>query len=296
MSAVSLPGRPPRRPNYRLRRLLVEGGSAALGLVIAVWSLVPVYNMLLMAIDSDGHNEFGGDLWPHQPAFGNFFDLLTGEVDDVADFWSNFGNSIIIGLSVMALTVAIGSLASFAVSRLKLTREWMLTDAALLTYVIPSSALVIPFFHVVHNFGLADTLWAVIAAEVAFATPYAILVLQQYGKLIPIELDEAATIDGAAAYQVYLRIYLPLMAPALAAIGTYALLFAWNDYLYQYLLLSSEQHTTIAVSLEQFFDDDDAPINYMMALAVIYSLPPIAIFYALRRYIAAGLTMGGVKG
>ena len=135
-----------------------------------------------------------------------------------------------------------------------------------------------------------------IAAEVTFATPYAILVLQYYAKLIPSELDDAARIDGASAAQLYLRIYLPLMAPALAAVGTYALLFAWNDYFYQYMLLMSEKHTTVAMALEQFFDDDDAPWNYMMAIAILYSLPPIAIFYALRRFMASGLTAGGLKG
>jgi multiple sugar transport system permease protein len=95
---------------------------------------------------------------------------------------------------------------------------------------------------------------------------------------------------------VYLKIYLPLMAPALAAVGTYALLLAWGEYLYQYLLLSSPRNWTVAVAIEQFFDADEAPWNYMMALAMVYALPPIAIFYALRRYMAAGLTMGGVKG
>ena len=80
-----------------------------------------------------------------------------------------------------------------------------------------------------------------IAAVVTFATPYAIFIFQQYGRSIPIELDESARIDGASPVQVYLRIYLPLMAPALVAVGTYALLLAWNEYLYQFLLLSSKR-------------------------------------------------------
>ena len=111
----------------------------------------------------------------------------------------------------------------------------------------------------------------------------------------PIELDEGARVDGASPMQVYLRIYLPLMAPALAAVGTYALLLAWGEYLYLYILLSSSQNWTVAVAIEQFFDSDEAPRNYMMAAAVVYALPPIAIFYALRRYIMEGLSMGGTK-
>ena len=146
------------------------------------------------------------------------------------------------------------------------------------------------------SYGLSDTLWSIIAADVTFATPYAILILQQYAKLIPLELDEAAQVDGASPVQVYMRLYLPLMMPALAAVGTFALLLAWNEYQYQYLLLSSTHNTTVAVAIAQFFNIDEAPWNYMMAIAIIYSLPPIVIFYALRRYMTAGLTAGAVKG
>jgi multiple sugar transport system permease protein len=95
---------------------------------------------------------------------------------------------------------------------------------------------------------------------------------------------------------VYRSIYLPLMAPALAAVGTYALLLAWNEYLYQYVLLSATRNMTVAVAIAQFFNSDEAPWNYMMATAIIYSLPPIVIFYALRRYMARGLTHGALKG
>ena len=296
MSIALFAGGARRRPHYRLRRALVEIGSAALGAVIAVWSLIPVYNMFLVALDPVGHNEFTGEIWPPHPTAAPFVALWTEGVDNVEHIWSQFGNSIYIGFLVMALTVLVGSLASFAIGRMRLGRDWTLTNTALLTYVIPSSTLIIPFYRVMHIYRLLDSPWAVVAAEVTLATPYAILVLLQYSKLIPIELDDAARIDGASAVQVYLRIYLPLMAPALAAIGTFALLFAWNDYFYQYMLLTSEKHTTVAVALEQFFDDDDAPWNYMMAIAIVYSLPPIAVFYALRRYMAAGLTLGGVKG
>lgn len=295
MTALPAQGRR-RRRRYRRGRIAVETASLALGAVLLIWSLLPVYNMFLVALDPIGHNEFAGDLWPPHPTLAPFIVLWTESEDDVEGIWRQFGNSLYIGVAVMVLTVLIGSLASFAVGRMRLARNWVLTDTALLTYVIPSSTLIIPFFHVMHIYHLADNPLAVIASEVVFATPYAILVLQHYSNLIPTELDEAARVDGASVWQIYLRIYLPLIAPALAAVGTYALLFAWNDYLYQYLLLTSQRHTTVAVALEQFFDDDDAPWNYMMAIAIIYSVPPIAIFYGLRRYIAAGLTLGGVKG
>jgi multiple sugar transport system permease protein len=296
MSIAAAALEPDLRARVRRRRFLVEAGSLVLGAAILIWSLVPVYNMFLVALDPGGHNEFSYESWPSHPTLGVFADLWNADDEDIRDIWPAFGNSIYIGVMVMVFTVLIASLASFAIGRMRLAKDWSLSGVALLTYAIPASTLIIPFLRIMHIYGLTDNLWAVIAAEVALATPYAILVLQHYAKLIPSELDDAARIDGASAMQVYLRIYVPLMAPALAAVGTYALLFAWNDYFYQYMLLMSEKHTTVAMALEQFFDDDDAPWNYMMAIAILYSLPPIAIFYGLRRFMASGLTVGGVRG
>ncbi len=285
------------RLRYRLRRVLAEVASVTLGVVLLVWSLAPVYNMLLIALDrEEGDIEFEGIIWPPDPSLQSFHAVLTQGYWLVEDFWHQFGNSFFIGLMTMSLTVLIGSLASFAFGRIRLTKGWLLVNAPLLTYVVPASFLVIPFSRLMVTYGLSNSLWAIIAANVTFAAPYAILILQQYATLIPIELDEAARVDGASPAQVYRRIYLPLMAPALAAVGTYALLLAWNEYLYQYVLLSSTRNMTVAVAIAQFFNSDEAPWNYMMATAIIYSIPPIVIFYALRRYMAAGLTRGAVKG
>ena len=288
---------PVLRLRYRLRRVLAEVASVTLGVVLLVWSLAPVYNMLLIALDrEEGDIEFEGVIWPPDPSLQSFHAVLTQGYWLVEDFWHQFGNSFFIGLMTMSLTVLIGSLASFAFGRIRLTKGWLLVNAPLLTYVVPASFLVIPFSRLMVSYGLSNSLWAIIAANVTFAAPYAILILQQYATLIPIELDEAARVDGASPAQVYRRIYLPLMAPALAAVGTYALLLAWNEYLYQYVLLSSTRNMTVAVAIAQFFNSDEAPWNYMMATAIIYSIPPIVIFYALRRYMAAGLTRGAVKG
>jgi len=252
--------------------------------------------MLLIALDPEGDNEFEGYLWPPEPSFDSFLRVWTEGHWYLEHFWHQFGNSLYVGLLTMVLTVLIASLASFAVSRMRLRKTWLLTDTALLIYVVPASLLAIPFSELVRSYGLSDNLWAVIAAEVMFATPFAVLILQHYAKLIPLELDEAARVDGASPLQMYLRIYLPLMAPALAAVGTYALLLTWDEYLYQYILLSSPRNWTIAVTIEQFFDGDEAPWNDMMAMAIVYALPPVAIFYGLSRYMASGLTTGGVKG
>jgi multiple sugar transport system permease protein len=200
------------------------------------------------------------------------------------------------GAATVFLTLLIGSLASFSIGRMRIRHGWLVSNAALLTYVIPASFLAIPFYRIMHIYNLSNNLWSVIAAEVTFATPYAIFIFQQYAVSIPIELDEAARIDGASPLQVYFKIYLPLMAPALVAVGTYALLLAWNEYLYQFLLLSSKKSMTVPVALAQFLNSDEAPWNYMMATAIVYAVPPVAIYYAFRRRMIAGLATGGVKG
>ena len=281
--------------HYRLVEGIVEAICIAFGLVLAIWSLLPVYNMFLIAFNEHGA-VFSGATYPHEPTLHAFVVVWNQSFWYLERFWHQFGNSFFIGLMTMILTLVIGTMTSFTVSRLKLRRGWLLTNAALLTYVIPASFLAIPFYRIMSIYGLSNNPWAVIAARVTFATPYAIFIFQNYGKSIPMELDESARIDGATPLQIYFLIYLPLMSPALVAVGTYALLLAWNEYLYQFLLLSSKESMTVSVALAQFLNSDEAPWNYMMATAIVYAIPPIAIYYASRRYMASGLTMGGVKG
>jgi multiple sugar transport system permease protein len=284
-----------RRPNYRLRRNLTEGAALAVGVVVLIWTLVPIYNIVMVALEPHG-DVFTNDIWPTNPSFRSFWIVVTEQYWYLENFWHQFGNSLYVGVATVLLTLIIGSLASFSIGRLRIRYGWVVTNAALLTYVIPASFLAIPFYRIMHIYGLSNNLWSVIAAEVTFATPYAIFIFHQYGVSIPIELDEAARIDGASPIQIYYRIYLPLMAPALVAVGTYALLLAWNEYLYQFLLLSSKRSMTVPVALAQFLNSDEAPWNYMMATAIVYALPPVAIYYAFRRRMTAGLVMGGVKG
>jgi multiple sugar transport system permease protein len=286
-----LPPMPLLRRRNRRRRTLTEAGSVMLGVVLLIWSLLPVYNMLLIALDpEEGEIEFAGNLWPPAPSLDGFIDVVTQEARYLEEFWHQFGNSLYIGLLTMVLTVLIGSLASFAVCRLRLSKGSLVTSAALLTYAIPASFLIVPYYRVMYSYGLFGGPWAVIAAQVTFATPFALLILQLYAKLIPFELDDAARVDGASPVQLYLRIYLPLMTPALAVVAIYALLLAWNDYLYQAVLLSV-QNMTVSVTQGQLFTDTDAPWNAMMAAAIIYVLPPLAVLFALRRYVAASLAM-----
>jgi multiple sugar transport system permease protein len=283
------------RSARRRLRWWKEAGALGVAVLVLIWTLVPVYNIFMVALESKG-DVFTDTIWPAKPSVDSFWIVITQGYWYLEHFWHQFANSVYIGVGTVFFTLAIGSLASFAIGRMRIRYGWVLSNAALLTYVIPASFLAIPFYRIMQIYGLTNNLWSVIAAEVTFATPYAIFIFQQYGTSIPIELDEAARIDGASPFQVYWKIYLPLMAPALVAVGTYALLLAWNEYLYQFLLLSSKQSMSVPVALAQFLNSDEAPWNYMMATAIVYAIPPVAIYYVFRRRMSAGLTMGGVKG
>jgi multiple sugar transport system permease protein len=269
-------------------------GSAGIAVLLLIWTLVPLYNIVMVALESKG-DVFTNTIWPDQPTLGSFWIVITEGYWYLEHFWEQFANSVYIGVGTVFFTLAIGSLASFAIGRMRVRYGWLLSNAALMTYVIPASFLAIPFYRIMQIYGLTNNLWSVIAAEVTFATPYAIFIFQQYGTSIPIELDEAARIDGASPFQVYWKIYLPLMAPALVAVGTYALLLAWNEYLYAFLLLSNDTDITLAVALGHFLSADDSPWELLMATGFLYALPPAAIYYAFKRYMVSGITAGAVK-
>jgi multiple sugar transport system permease protein len=292
---------PAARPMDRMRRAArrwryaTNAGAAVLSVILVLWTLIPLYNMVMVAFESEG-DVYSDHLWPSPASPHSFWVVLSQGFWYLENFWHQFGNSVYIAVRVTLLVLIIGSLTTFSVMRMRIRNGWVITNAALMTYVIPQSFLAIPFYLIMQHYGLHNNPWSVIAALTTFATPYAIFIFQEYGRSIPIELDESARIDGASPLQIYLRIYLPLMAPALVAVGTYALLLAWNEYLYQFLLLSNKRSMTVPVALAQFLNSDVAPWNYMMATAIIYSLPALATYYAFRRKMSGGLTMGGVKG
>ncbi len=279
----------------RRNRLGVETASAVLSALLIVWTLVPLYNMVRVALQ-EKEDVFSSSVIPETPTLHSFWTVFKESYWLLANFWGQMANSFYIGIVVASLTLIIGTLAAFTIGRMRFKQGWMLSNAALMTYMIPMSFLAIPFYGIMGKYGLTNNPIAVIAVEVTFATPYAIFIFSQYGASIPMELDEAARIDGASPPQIFFKIYLPLMAPALVAIGTYALLLSWNEYLYAFLLLSSDGKLTVPVGLGKFLNSDEAPWNYLMAAAIVYAIPPMVIYYSFRRKMSSGLTMGGVKG
>jgi multiple sugar transport system permease protein len=277
-----------------LRRGLGGAGLAALALVVLVWTLLPIYHMVMLAL-TPVSEAFAGRYWPEHATLENFRIVLQEDHFFLQNFWRQLANSVAVALGTMALVLAVATLASFAIGRLRLRFGHFISNAALLTYLIPAAFLAIPFYKVMGEYGLLNSRMALVFAMSTFAIPYAIWVLRQYAESIPMELDEAAKVDGATPLQILRMVYIPLLMPALIAIGTYALLLAWNEYLYAFLLLSTEKQHTLPVAMGYFLVTDDSPWPILMATAIIYALPPAALYYAVRKYMVSGLVSGATK-
>ncbi len=276
------------------RRAFEYAGLALLGIVVLLWTMAPLYNMMIMSI-TPVNAIFAGKLWPENPTLGNYATVFKQDNHYLKFFWVQLGNSVFIAAASMAIVLAIAALASFAVGRLKLRYGPLVNNLALTTYLIPAAFLAIPFYQVMGAYKLLDTQWGLIFAVVTFTTPYAIWVLRNYADSVPFELDEAAMVDGASRWQIFRLVYLPLIRPAMIAVGTFALLHAWNEYLYAFLILSHETRVTLTVTLGLFRSDDSAPWPLLMAVGIIYSIPPTVLYFSVRKYMVTGLTSGGVK-
>jgi multiple sugar transport system permease protein len=265
-----------------------------IAILVLVWTCLPIYHMVMLSLTPQ-NAAFAGRLWPDNPSLENYRSALTKGHPFLAHFWVQLLNSVLVALTTCALVLFIASITSFVLGRLKPRWAPVISNMALFTYLIPSAFVAIPLYRVMGQYGILNHSLSLILALVAFATPYAIWVMRQYAESVPYELDESARVDGATVPQIFWHIYIPLISPSLVAIGTYALLLAWNEYLYAFLFLSSEAKLTVPVMLGHFTTSDDAPWTLMMASAVIYAMPPIALYYSVRRFMVTGLTAGSVK-
>ena len=276
------------------KSVTTEAKLLLIGIPVLLWTLIPVYHMFLFAI-SERDQATSGRLWPKNPTLQNFETVFQQQHFYLNHFWVQLGNSLWIAVAVGVITLFIATTAAFAISRLKVPGGRTVMNLALFTYFIPAAFLAVPMYKTMATYGLLNNRWSLVLAMVTIASPYCIWVLKQASDKLPWELDEAARIDGATPLQLFQLVYLPLMVPSLVAVGTYALLLAWNEYLYGFLLLSNEQHLTLAVALGNFLAADDSPWELLMATGFIYALPPAAIYYAFKRYMVSGLTAGAVK-
>lgn len=282
------------RRGMRVRKLLFHGTMTLIGIIVLVWTLFPVYHMVLVSL-RDWDSLFMPSLWPENPTLENYKIVLNQEHFFVRHFWRQLGNSVRVAVVAMVAVLGISLLASFALSRMRFRGQGTVSGMALFTYIIPYSFLSIPFYRIMANYGLLNTHAALTIAMATFTVPYAMWVLSDYSHSIPMELDEAASIDGASRGKIFLMVYLPLMVPAVVAVGTYVFLFSWNEYLYAFLMLSDERAFTLPVSMGFFLNTDDSPWNLMMAQAILYSIPPVILYYLFKRFLVSGLVSGAVK-
>ena len=276
------------------REIATEAKLLLIGIPVLIWTLLPIYHLVLFAI-SPKESAFSGKLWPDNPTLHNFGVVFRQEHFYLHHFWEQFWNSLVIAVATGVITLLIATAAAFAISRLKVKGGRAIMNLALFTYFIPAAFLAVPMYRTMGLYGLLNSQWALILAMVTIAAPYAIWVLKQASDKLPVELDEAAIVDGASPMQLFRLVYIPLMMPSLVAVGTYALLLAWNEYLYAFLLLSKDTNVTLSVALGNFLAADDSPWELLMTTGLIYALPPAAIYYVFRRYMVSGLTAGAVK-
>ncbi len=278
-----------------VRKMGLEAALLLVGIPVLLWTLIPLYHMFLFAI-SPKDAAFSGQLWPTNPTLRNFEMVFGQKHHFLYHFWLQMFNSLVISIATAAITLFVATAAAFSISRLRVKGGRLVMNLALFTYFIPAAFLAVPMYKTMGMYGLLNNDWALILAMATIASPYAIWILRQASDKLPVELDEAAMIDGASPLQLFRMIYLPLMVPSLIAVGTYALLLAWNEYLYAFLLLSKETSITVPVALGNFLSADDSPWELLMTAGFLYALPPAIIYYAFRQYMASGLTAGSVKG
>lgn len=277
-----------------LRGVATDAKLLLIGIPVFLWTMLPIYHMVLFAI-SPKDSAFSGALWPAKPTLNNFAVVFKQQHHYLGTFWQQMLNSLVIAVATGVLTLFIATLAAFAISRLRVKVGGTVMNMALFTYFVPAAFLAVPMYRTMGLYGLLNHQIALVLAMVTLASPYAIWVFKQASDKLPVELDEAAYIDGATPLQLFWVVYIPLMAPSLVAVGIYALLLAWNEYLYAFLLLSKDTDVTLAVGLGNFLSADDSPWELLMATGLIYAMPPAMIYYVFRKYMASGLTSGAVK-
>lgn len=276
------------------RKVSAEAKLLLIGIPVFIWTMLPIYHLFLFAI-SPKESALGGHLWPDEPTLQNFRIVFKQQHHYLDHFWLQMWNSLIIAVAAGVLTLLVATGAAFAISRLKVKGGRLMMNLALFTYFIPAAFLAVPMYKTMGVYGILNNQWSLILAMMTIAAPYAIWVLKQASDKLPLELDEAAKMDGASPLQLFRLVYLPLMTPSLVAVGTYALLLAWNEYLYAFLLLSNDTKITLGVALGNFLAADDSPWELLMTTGLIYALPPAAIYYTFKRYMVGGLTAGAVK-
>ena len=275
-----------------MRRLFKGAGLALACLVLAIFLLFPLYYAILTSFKS-GSDLFRVSYWPSQINFENYARIWNEQ-----HFARNILNSVIVATCVVVLSLALALTAAFALGRVRFRGRKTLLYMVLAISMFPQVAVLSGLFEVIRVFGLYNNLAGLIFSYMIFTLPFTVWVLTTFMRDLPVEIEEAAIMDGLSPFVIVTRIFMPLMAPAMAATGLLAFIAAWNEFLFALTFtLSNDQRTVpVAIALITGASEYELPWGNIMAASVIVTVPLIALVLVFQRRLVAGLTAGAVKG
>ncbi len=287
-------GRPAHQP--RLSRSAQRKASLGLRLAILapfmVFVLFPFYWVVITSMKTTPQiSERRSIFWPEPFTLDQYRDLLFS-----TPFSTWLWNSVLVALISTLLSVSFAALAAYALSRLKFRGAGLLTTFLLITYLLPPTLLFIPLYQILSNVGIINTYGSLMLTYPTFLMPFATWVLLGYFRSIPIELEEAAMIDGASRLYTFWKITLPLAAPAILAVTLFAFTTAWNEFLFAFVFITSESLRTLPIGLQSLVVGDILPWGKLMAASLLTAIPVAVLYIYAQRFLADGLTVGGVKG
>jgi multiple sugar transport system permease protein len=206
-------------------------------------------------------------------------------------------NSLLVGVATTVIGTAIAALAGYALARYRFWGSRIMDRSILLAYVVPPILLVVPIYVTMVGWRLQDSLVSVVLAHLVLSIPFAIWILRGFFRDVPVDLDEAARVDGASRLGVLWRVVLPVSLPGLAAVAVFIFLESWNEFLFASVLISSKSSQTFTVGLYSVAGTyGDIRWGETMAAAVVGAVPVFVLFLAFQRWLVTGLTSGAVKG
>ena len=290
-------GRPAERRN---QPLLKRAQRERLGLAMRLLLLLPLLSFVLFPFYWIIITSFKTDLqiqqytslfWPTPWTLDQFQTLLFKTA-----YLTWFKNTVIVATISTAIAVTLAALAGYALARLKFLGANAITTALLITYLLPGSLLFIPLYRILTNLHIINTHMALIVTYPTFLMPFATWVMLGYYRSIPEDLEDAAMIDGTSRLGAFLRITLPLAAPALLSVTLFAFTNAWNEFLFAFVFITSESLKTLPVGLQLLVFGDIYPWGQMMGASLLMAIPVVIVYTYTQKYMVEGLTAGSVKG
>ena len=277
----------------------VRAISIHVALAAAVlFAVYPLLWVVSVALSQGGMSSQGGAVpWPTRPTLDNFAVVLGVSNGDKAWlFWRQLANSLVVSLATAFVAIAIATPAAYALARFKFIGAKGGMRALLATQMFPTVASAVPLYLLLESLHLLDSRAGLVLVYASTAVPFAIFQLRGAFQSIPVDLEEAAMVDGATRAVAFWKVVVPAARPAIAVTALFAFMSAWNEFILAATLLSRESAFTLPVVLQRYVGEHDAAWGPFAAGAILVSVPVMALFYVAQRQLVAGLTSGGVKG